>query len=106
MEIWKQKLNEYQGKKTVIWGASSKGVSFLGTMRIFDQILYAVDINPYKKGTFIPGTGQEIVSPEFLKEYNPDYVIVMNPNYLIEISEDLSRFGLNPLLVTIESLGS
>ncbi len=66
MNAWKS-----NNQKVVLWGGGSKGVAFLTTLNITDQIKYAVDINPYKHGTFLAGTGQEIVSPEFLKDYNP-----------------------------------
>jgi SAM-dependent methyltransferase len=94
---WKEKIQDWikARKKIVIWGASSKGVAFLNTLKIKDGCDYAVDINPYKRGTFIAGTGQQIVSPSFLKEYKPDVVIVMNPVYCSEIQEELDRFGLN-----------
>jgi len=31
-----------------------------------------VDINPFREGKYMAGTGQEIVSPAFLKRYKPD----------------------------------
>lgn len=90
-----------EGQKAVIWGSGSKGVAFLTTLRLTDQIAYAVDINPYKHGKFMPGTGQEIVSPKFLAEYKPDHVIIMNPVYREEIREMLADMGLNPALTAV-----
>jgi hypothetical protein len=87
------------GKKVVIWGAGSKGVSFLTTLGIEEQISYAVDINPLKAGKFMAGTGQHVVGPEFLRDYRPDLVIAMNPIYLGEIGAQLSSMGLSPELV-------
>ena len=49
----------------------------------------------------MPVTGQEIVSPDFLGEYRPDVVIVMNPVYVNEIKQDLSRLGLSPKVLTL-----
>ena len=45
-------------------------------------IEYVVDINTFRQGKFMPGTGQEIVAPAFLAQYRPDLVIAMNPMYL------------------------
>jgi len=103
LDGWRQKLAEIKkaGKKCVIWGASSKGVAFLTTLDVRDEIEYAVDINPYKHGTFMAGTGQKIVSPEFLQKALPDVVIVMNPVYCLEIQEDLERRGLRPELIPV-----
>jgi hypothetical protein len=47
------------------------------------------------------GTGQEIVAPEFLRTYQPDAVIIMNPVYRDEISRDLSAMGLLPDIYTM-----
>lgn len=97
---WHNTIREIrgQGEKVVIWGSGSKGVSFLTTINPGDQIEYVVDINPYKQGKFMPGTGQEIVAPEFLSQYQPQHVIVMNPIYCDEIQHDLNRIGVQAKL--------
>jgi len=93
---WRQKLSEIEQsrKRAVIWGASSKGVAFLTTLKIQDEIKYAVDINPHKHGTFMAGTGHQIVSPDFLRELKPDVVIAMNPIYYNEIRQYLKRLNV------------
>lgn len=103
LDRWRTVLSEAKanGRKTVIWGGGSKGVAFLTTLNITDDIRYAVDINPYKHGTFMAGTGQEIVGPEFLRSYRPDNVIVMNPIYCKEIQEDLHRLGVTARLLPV-----
>jgi len=63
-------------------------------LKIQDHIKYVVDINPNKHGKYIAGTGQKIVSPEFLRAYQPDVVIIMNPIYKSEIQQHLNRLGL------------
>lgn len=89
------------GQKVVLWGSGSKGVAFLTTLRLRDQIDYVVDINPYKHGKHMAGTGQQIVGPDFLIQYKPDYVIVMNPVYEEEIRNSLMHMGLHPYLMTV-----
>lgn len=100
---WRQRLSQLKedGKKVVLWGSGSKGVSFLTSMDVGDQIEYVVDINPYRHGYFMSGTGQEIVAPEFLKEYQPDAVIVMNAIYCEEIGQDLAKMGLSPEMIPV-----
>ncbi len=101
---WRRELTQMKagGQKVVLWGGGSKGVAFLTTLRqSVDDIAYAVDINPIKTGTFMAGTGQEIVAPEFLKTYRPDVVIIMNPVYREEITADLSAIGLSPDIRTL-----
>nr|MBP9503044.1 hypothetical protein [Promineifilum sp.] len=83
-------------------GGGSKGVAFLTTLgQTLADIACAVDINPIKTGTFMAGTGQEIVAPLFLKTYRPDVVIIMNPVYREEISRDLEAMGLSPEIRTL-----
>ena len=104
IEFWQTKLTDLdrQGRKIVIWGSGSKGVSFLTTLKIRDQIEYVVDINPYRQGTFMAGTGQLVVAPEFLQQYRPDVVIIMNAIYHDEIQKNLVRMRLDPDILTLE----
>ncbi|MEM7025408.1 MAG: class I SAM-dependent methyltransferase [Pseudomonadota bacterium] len=93
-----------RGQKTVLWGGGSKAVAFLTSLGVTSGIEYAVDINAKRSGTFIAGTGQQIVEPSFLKEYQPDVLIVMSPIYLPEINADLEAMGVRPAeVVTVES---
>lgn len=97
-ESWRARLADLRarGGKAVIWGAGSKGVSFLTNLGLRDEIEYAVDINPFKAGKFMAGTGHQIVAPEFLRRYRPDLVVVMNSIYLDEIRNQLDDLGLKP----------
>ena len=103
MNSWRLKLNEFrdQEQRVVIWGSSSKAVSFLTGLNVYEQIEYVVDINPFRQGSYMAGTGQEIVAPDFLKEYTPDSIIVMNSIYCDEINQNLKQMGLNPELLTL-----
>ncbi len=96
IERWSRKLGEAAdgGKRVVLWGGGSKGVAFLTSLPESGMVEYVVDINPFKHGKFMPGSGQEVVAPEFLTEYRPDLVIAMNPIYLAEIATDLERLGV------------
>lgn len=103
LQTWRDSLRQMgqTGEKTVVWGAGAKCVSFLNLLHVTGQIQYAVDINPHKHGKFLPGTGQEIISPEALVAYQPDTVIIMNPIYRHEIQAQLHALGLNPKLMEI-----
>ena len=50
-----------EGRRVVIWGAGSKGVSFLTTLGVEREIEFAVDINPHKHDKFMAATGQRVV---------------------------------------------
>ena len=99
---WKCELTRtaVRGQKAVVWGAGSKGVSFINTLKAAGQISHVVDINPRKQGKFVPGTGQEIVGPEALKDIDPDLIIIMNPIYISEIWETVKSMGLNCRILT------
>lgn len=100
LKKWKDTLRlfEQNDEETIVWGAGSKSVSFFNMLQIKDQIKYVVDINPRKQGKYLPGTGQKIISPEELKRYMPDNIIIMNPIYQQEIQQQLESLHLNPRL--------
>jgi hypothetical protein len=86
---WKDRLAgiNKQERKAVIWGAGSKGVTFANIMKKECKVEYLVDINPHKQGLHVPGTGQQVVGPEALKNIRPDVIIIMNALYENEISD-------------------
>ena len=96
IESWRQALEKMTcaGQRAVVWGAGSKGVTFLNMLDVRDQVQYIVDINPRKQGMYVAGSGQQIVPPDFLRGYQPDVVIVMNDVYKGEIAQTLSDLGL------------
>ena len=100
---WRQILADLhaRGQRAVLWGGGSKAVAFLTTLGNSDAIEYVVDINPYKQGYFLPGTGQEVVGPAFLQEYRPQVVIIMNPVYEAEITRSLAEMGLHPKILLV-----
>jgi hypothetical protein len=105
LAAWRRRMLEYAraGKKIALWGAGSKGVSFLTTLGqgVENSVEYAVDINPHKEGTFMAGTGQAIIRPDFLKQYQPDVMILMNPVYREEVENSLAGLGLSPEILLI-----
>ncbi len=103
VEGWRHKLEKMKaaGQRAVVWGGGSKGVTFLNTLQIQNQIEYVVDINPHKHGKYIAGSGQMIMPPEHLIKYRPDIIIVMNPIYLEEIGRHVKQMNLSTELMTV-----
>ena len=101
--MWRARLDEIRrtGQRAAIWGSGSKCVAFLSTLGVRDEIEWIVDINPYRHGKFLAGSGKEIRSPETLREYQPQVVIAINPIYREEIRKDLERMGLRPELLAV-----
>lgn len=100
---WEDMLGTFarQGKRVVLWGAGAKGAMFLNAFRDSNALEYIVDVNPHKCGLYIPSAGQKVVSPEFLKKYQADVLLIVNPNYRAEISWQLSALGIAPDLLSI-----
>lgn len=94
--IWKRRLNRFKadGRRIALWGAGSKGVTFLNTLKLERDAIQVVDINPRKIGKLIPGTGQAIRSPDSLQKWGPDIVVVMNRIYGDEIDKALEDLGI------------
>lgn len=90
-----------EGLRIAVWGSGSKGVAFLSALGATDEIQCVVDINPYRQGRYMCGTGHEIVSPEYLTQVRPDVVIAMNPMYESEIGRHLNRIGIQARLISV-----
>jgi 5-bromo-4-chloroindolyl phosphate hydrolysis protein len=103
LNIWeKHLLNMKSGnKKVAIWGGGSKSVGFLTHFHHLDVIKHVVDINPHMQGNFIPGIGLQYVPPEFMKQFRPDIIIIMNGVYKNEIGKMLQEMDLSPELICL-----
>ncbi len=103
MALWQRHLNEFARTKTkaVVWGSGGKGTSFLNALDNTDAIRYVVDINPNRQGQYIGGSGHQIVAPEFLQQYQPDIIVITNPLYEREITEQVAALGIACEFMTI-----
>lgn len=102
-DLWRKRLDAFTraGKCTVLWGAGSKGVSFISTLNAENDIAFGIDVNPHKQGTYMPGSGIPIAVPDELPRIDPDTVIIMNPVYRIEVSRLLKKMNLNVEIITV-----
>jgi SAM-dependent methyltransferase len=89
------------GDRIVLWGGGSKGVAFLTTLGLDEEITAVVDVNPYKQGKFMPGTGHEVVAPAALAAIRPDVVILMNPIYAREVQSQLNTLEIKADLLAV-----
>lgn len=80
---------------TILWGASSKGVTLLNLLdKNKECIDYCIDINPKKQNFFIATTGHKIFSPDILESRDKKEiisVIVTNQNYFDEIIKNYTE---------------
>lgn len=92
---WNAQLGEMlDAGPVVVWGAGSKGVTFLNLLERGREISAIVDLNPLKHGRFVPGVGTQVVAPSQIVGIAPSAVVVMNPLYREEISADLHDRGV------------
>jgi len=100
---WRERLEALKAerKKVVVWGGGSKSVGFLTHFSEIGLIDYVVDINPHMANNFIPGIGSQYVAPDFLKDYQPDTIIIMNGVYQNEITETIHKMGVYPKIYTL-----
>lgn len=83
------------GSTVALWGAGSKGVTFLNAVPSAREVDIAVDVNPRKHGRYVPGTGQRVVAPEALGEDPPDAVVLLNAIYRDEVGEMMGKIGVS-----------
>lgn len=100
---WRQLVQQRQaeGRRVVVWGSGSKGVTFLGALGDGEGVSHVVDINPHRQGHYMVGTGHPIVAPEALVDLQPATVIVMNAVYHAEVAAQLAGLGLAPELLSL-----
>jgi SAM-dependent methyltransferase len=97
VEAWAARLAELaaRDRRVALWGAGSKGVTFLNVVPGADRIDLVVDVNERKHGRFVPGTGHEIRSQDAVRDHAPDVVLVMNRLYVSEIRRTLRRLNVS-----------
>lgn len=93
-DVWRTRLEGLLDAGPVaLWGAGSKGVTFLSLVDPGQAIGTVVDANPRKWGRFLPASGHEVVAPAEVAERAVVTVLVMNPVYADEIRRDLAAMG-------------
>jgi hypothetical protein len=82
------------GSNIIGFGAAAKGCIFLNSAKIDDTILdVVIDDTDLKENKFIPGTGIQIKSREYLKNNQVDAVLILAHNFKDVIIESLRNDG-------------
>lgn len=94
VEKWRQRVDALsRDGQVAVWGAGSKGVTFLCLVDPSHGVRSVVDVNPRKWGRYLPGCAREIVSPNQLAGQDVGVVLVMNPAYEREIQDAVAGVG-------------
>ncbi len=101
LAAWAARLEEFRdtGRDVVVWGAGSKGVTFVNLVDGGEHVSRLVDLNPLKFGRFVPGAATAVVAPSDLVADPPDVVVVMNQLYRDEIVAALEELGISAEVV-------
>ncbi len=79
-----------QGKAVAAYGAAAKGNTLINYAGIRpDFVSFVVDGNPAKQGKYMPGSRIPIVEEQRLREFRPDYILVLPWNIETEIMRQL-----------------
>jgi SAM-dependent methyltransferase len=86
--------------RVAVWGAGAKGATFASLVDAGRELIDClVDVNPNKRGHFVPGTGHAIVSPTDLAARGVGFAILLNANYRDEVRQLLADTGSNIELI-------
>lgn len=77
-----------------LWGAGSKGMTYLNLVGDTSVIAAVIDLNPRKAGFGVPGTSLVISEPASLVRHEVSTVMVSNPIYIDEIAQQLADLGV------------
>ncbi len=94
------------GTTVAIWGGTGKSAAFMHQFGI-DALRFPLvaDSDLEKAGTFVPGTGQEILFRDVLKTRPADVVIIPPQWRARDIIDEMDREGIHPRQVLIEHGG-
>jgi hypothetical protein len=84
-----------------LWGAGSKGMTYLNLVANVEGVSAVVDLNPRKLGAGVPGTDHVIGAPKDLIDVQPATVLIANPIYRDEIAAELDRLGIRAELAPL-----
>jgi hypothetical protein len=102
--LWRDLLSAWhaEGRRVALWPAASKAVGFLATTDIRRKVTCGVDINPKKWGTYLPGSGLEVVAPDQIARLGITDVVLLNQNYMDEVSEMVANAESNAVVHSID----
>lgn len=103
VDDWERRLRGLvdSGSRIALWGAGSKGSSFLNLVPTATQIELVVDLNERKHGFHVGGTGHRIVGPDALAGSGVDTVLYANPLYESEIKAPLAALDVDADTIVI-----
>lgn len=94
------------GATVAIWGGTGKAAAFMHQFGVDSRRFpLVVDSDPSKAGSYVPGTGQEILFRDVLKQRPTDVVIIPTQWRAQDIITEMAHEGISVERVLIEHQG-
>ena len=93
------------GRSVAVWGKGGKCAAFLNFFGLDkERFPVVIESDGIKVGSYIPGTGQEVHSPSFLKENEFELILVPMQWMAKEVRKELEAMGIKSTIL-VESKG-
>jgi hypothetical protein len=81
-----------EGKSVAAYGAAAKGNTLLNYCGVGPELIaFAVDRNPVKQNTLLPGTRIPVLGVEAVAERKPDYLMILPWNLREEVAQQMQE---------------
>jgi hypothetical protein len=96
VEQWQARLAAWRrsGVHVVAWGAWARAVTFFGNFDCRGLIDVVIDINPIRRGKYLPVSALRVEAPSFIRRFKPAVILITNPTYKSEIQAHVARLGV------------
>lgn len=85
---FKLNFDKISKKKIIFYGSPAKATTKLNFYNIEKNKFFTIEDNKLKLNKFIPGVNVKIKNSNFLKDFNPDIIIVLAWNFFEEIKKN------------------
>jgi hypothetical protein len=101
-----RQIQKLKGKTVAFWGGTGKAATFINRYGANEaDFPIVVDSDMGKVGTYVPGTGQEIRSPQYLLEQPVDVIVITTQWRAQDIALEIQRRGISCKTLLLEHQG-
>src|SRR5262249_17885065 len=96
VDQWQARLaaGRRAGLRVVAGGAGGGAVTFFGISDCRGLIDVVIDVNPIRRGKYLPVSALRVEAPSFIRTFKPDVILITNPTYKSEIEAQVARLGV------------
>jgi len=94
------------GRRTAVWGGTGKAAAFINQFGLdAKRFPLVVDSDLEKAGTYVPGTGQEILYRDFLIQFPVEVILIATQWRAGDIVAEIDRCGIPYRTILLEHEG-